>query len=235
MEVWVPCNTSTHQNISSNSGYSLDPHNLTRCNARDITMNELKTCFTEFLNIQESQKSLSGFCLSSDRKAIGHVVKKEDGHEDSNNSISSSSASEKLFNEYATFTPPGELEVEELFGGKDIQETDVTAGLPEVNSSVKQSLSTPVKLVSVMKGNREKQGIPTKKLSVTWAPDVYDPVPTSVSHFPSYNNQQFRGNGKGHGKNKQKGGSKSLRGSKGKEKKQARKNSGNANKFKPLW
>ncbi|XP_073275857.1 uncharacterized protein [Primulina huaijiensis] len=186
-------------------------------------MNELKTCFTEFLNIQDCQKSTSGFCLSSDRNAIGNVVKKEVAHEDSNKSTSSSSASEKLFNEYAKFTPPGELEVEELFGGKEMQETDVTAELPE----------TPAKLVSAMKGNREKQGIPTKKLSVTWASDVYDPVPASVSHFPCDSNQHCRSNGKKYGKNKQKGGSKSLKGSKGKDKKQGQKNSGNANKFKP--
>ncbi|XP_075517342.1 uncharacterized protein LOC142551809 isoform X2 [Primulina tabacum] len=210
MEVWVPCNTPTPQNISGNSGFSLDPHNFTRCNARDNTMNELKTCFTEFLNIQDGQKSMSGFCLSSDRNAIGNVVKKEVGHEDSNKSTSSSSASEKLFNECATFTPPGKLKVEELFGRKEMQETDVTAEIPE----------TPVKLVSAMKGNREKLGIPTKKLSVTWDPEVYDPVPASVSHFPSYNNQHCRSNGKKYGKNKQKGGSKSLRGSKGKDKKQ---------------
>ncbi|XP_073141918.1 uncharacterized protein [Henckelia pumila] len=232
MEVWVPCNTPTSQNIRGNSGFSLDPHNLTRCNARDISMNELKTCFTEFLNIQDSKKSTSGFCMSSDRNAIGNV-KKEDGHEDYNNSISCSSVSEKLFNEYATFTPAGELEVEELYGGKEMQETHVNAELPEVNSSVKQSLRTPVKLVSAMKGSREKQGLPTKNLSVTWSPDVYDPVPASVSHFPSYSNQHGRSNGKKYGKNKQKGSSKSLRGSKGKDKKQARKNSGNANKFKP--
>ncbi|XP_073052593.1 uncharacterized protein [Primulina eburnea] len=223
MEVWVPCNTPTSQNISGNSGFSLDPHNFTICNARDNTMNELKTCFTEFLNIQDDQKSMSGYCLSSDRNAIGNVVKKEVGPENSNKSTSSSLASEKLFNEYATFTPPGELKVEKLFGGKEMQETDITAELPE----------TPVKLVSAMKGNREKQGIPTKKLSVTWDSDVYDPVPASVSHFPSYNNQHCRSNGKKYGKNKQKGGSKSLRGSKGKDKKQGQKNSGNAHKFKP--
>ncbi|KZV51783.1 hypothetical protein F511_11471 [Dorcoceras hygrometricum] len=224
MEVWVPCDTPTRQNISGNSGFSLDPHKLTRCNARDFTMNELKTRLTEFLSIQDNQNSTSGFCLSSDRNAASNLVKNDGGHEDSTNGISSSP--ESLFNEYATFTPPGELEVEELIGGKEMLEMDVTTELHGVNSTVEQSLPTPVKLVSAMKGNREKQGIPNKKLSVKWAPDVYDPVPASVSHFPSYNNQHCRNNGKRYGKNKQKAGSKSLRGSKGKDKKQARRNSG---------
>ncbi|XP_039047619.1 uncharacterized protein LOC120188178 isoform X2 [Hibiscus syriacus] len=44
------------------------------------------------------------------------------------------------------------------------------------------SLSTPLKLVSALKGSRENQGLPAKKLRVTWAPDVYDPLPTSVLH-----------------------------------------------------
>ncbi|PIA38984.1 hypothetical protein AQUCO_02700277v1 [Aquilegia coerulea] len=43
-------------------------------------------------------------------------------------------------------------------------------------------LSTPKKLVSALKGSREKLGMPLKKLSVTWAPDVYDPLPTSHCH-----------------------------------------------------
>ncbi|KAK8632240.1 hypothetical protein V6N13_072635 [Hibiscus sabdariffa] len=44
------------------------------------------------------------------------------------------------------------------------------------------SLPTPLKLVSALKGSREKQGLPPKKLTVKWAPDVYDPPPTSVLH-----------------------------------------------------
>ncbi|KAJ1391364.1 hypothetical protein SESBI_36755 [Sesbania bispinosa] len=40
----------------------------------------------------------------------------------------------------------------------------------------------PPKLVSAMKGNREKQGRSQMKLTVKWAPDVYDPVPTLLSH-----------------------------------------------------
>ncbi|XP_057801461.1 uncharacterized protein LOC131016756 [Salvia miltiorrhiza] len=101
--------------------------------------------------------------------------------------------------------------------------------LPESTSSATRS-----KLASAMKGSREKQGIPPKKLSVTWAPDVYDPIPTSVSHVPSSRNQYLRNNGRKYGKNKQKGGGKSSRGGKGKDKKQARKNGGTTSKFKSV-
>ncbi|KAH1084503.1 hypothetical protein J1N35_024264 [Gossypium stocksii] len=45
------------------------------------------------------------------------------------------------------------------------------------------SLPTPMKLVSALKGSRAKQGILPKKRSVTWAPNVYDPPPTSLLHM----------------------------------------------------
>lgn len=41
---------------------------------------------------------------------------------------------------------------------------------------------SPRNLVSAMKGGREKHGGMPRKLSVSWAPDVYDPTPTSMSH-----------------------------------------------------
>ncbi|CAI9762039.1 unnamed protein product [Fraxinus pennsylvanica] len=85
-----------------------------------------------------------------------------------------------------------------------------------------------MELVSAMKGSREKQGILPKKLSVTWAPEVYDPVPSAVSHVVSSKNHRHRSDSRKYGKTKQKGGGKSSRGSKGKDKKQARKNVGSA-------
>ncbi|KAK9676949.1 hypothetical protein RND81_11G112100 [Saponaria officinalis] len=63
------------------------------------------------------------------------------------------------------------------------------------------------KVVSAMKGSRKKEGVvPSEKLTVSWASDVYDPPPTSVSHFPKKRNQQqYSKNHKKHGKGKQKG------------------------------
>ncbi|XVF55328.1 hypothetical protein PTKIN_Ptkin06aG0028300 [Pterospermum kingtungense] len=52
------------------------------------------------------------------------------------------------------------------------------------------SLPTPLKLVSALKGSREKQGLSPKNLTVTWAPDVYDPLPTSVLHTVRSKKQQ---------------------------------------------
>lgn len=78
-----------------------------------------------------------------------------------------------------------------------------------------------------MKGSREKRGVaPPVKLTVKWAPDVYDPIPTSVSHVAS-NNRSSR-HSKKNSRNKQKSGSKSSKGSKGKDKKQVRKRGGNS-------
>lgn len=86
-----------------------------------------------------------------------------------------------------------------------------------------------------MKGSREKQGIPPKKLGVKWAPDVYDPVPTSVSHAPVNKPQRHRSDGKKYGKNKQKNNGKSSRANKGKDKKQGRKHGGSSKRaFYPL-
>ncbi|KAF8751263.1 hypothetical protein HU200_012140 [Digitaria exilis] len=45
----------------------------------------------------------------------------------------------------------------------------------------KSSINGTARLVSAMKGTRAKQGIMTR-LSVSWAPDVYDPPVTSDSH-----------------------------------------------------
>ncbi|XP_043700844.1 uncharacterized protein LOC122651502 isoform X2 [Telopea speciosissima] len=81
------------------------------------------------------------------------------------------------------------------------------------------SLPTPLKLVSAMKGSREKQGAPLRKLTVTWAPDVYDPPATLLSHTVKSHNQQRRRTNKKNGKHKQKG--KSSRGSTS-DKKQSR-------------
>ena len=44
--------------------------------------------------------------------------------------------------------------------------------------------------MSALKGSREKQGLSPKKLTVTWAPDVYDPPPTSVLHTVRSKKQQ---------------------------------------------
>lgn len=82
-------------------------------------------------------------------------------------------------------------------------------------------VQAPSKLLSAMKGSREKEGLSPGKLTVTWAPDVYDPPTTSMSHTVTGKKQQKsknKKNWKRDGKKGQKGSS-----SRGKEKKQYRK------------
>ncbi|MCD7458325.1 hypothetical protein HAX54_037921 [Datura stramonium] len=104
----------------------------------------------------------------------------------------------------------------------NLEEQEADAESTDLPYSRSTSLPTALKLVSAIKGSREKQGKPPKKLSVTWAPDVYDPIPTAVSHVPN-KVQRHRSDHRKNGKNKQKSNGKSSRGSKGKDKKQGRK------------
>ncbi|KNA13028.1 hypothetical protein SOVF_120390 [Spinacia oleracea] len=100
------------------------------------------------------------------------------------------------------------------------------------NKSCKRSLSLPTesKLVSALKGGREKEGVPPRKLSVSWAPDVYDPPPTSVSHYPKKRSQQQSKSNKKHGKGKQKSKNTRSGGSATKDKKHHRKVSGRSDR-----
>ncbi|XP_061341462.1 uncharacterized protein LOC133287800 [Gastrolobium bilobum] len=91
------------------------------------------------------------------------------------------------------------------------------------------SLPAPLKLISAMKGSREKNGRSQKKLTVKWAPDVYDPIPTLLSHTVKNKKPQKprkKKTEKKNGKKGQKGNS--SRGGSAKDKKQFRKLDGNS-------
>ncbi|KAL8480509.1 hypothetical protein ACS0TY_027156 [Phlomoides rotata] len=236
MEVVVTCNTSACLDISNSGGSATDTHHLSQYDSKDLSMNELQTCLTEILNIETIGTSTNGLSLSPEKNDIGNVVKEHE-HKGSHKNTTCSSASEKCLSKCATFPP---LHEPKSAGEREKHEETITAEVSEINGSTKPlnkcysrsiSLPAPSKVVPAIKGSREKQGIPPKKLSVTWAPDVYDPIPTSVSHVPSNKN---RSNGKKSGKYKHKGSGKSSRGSKGKDKKQVRKNGGGSTKLKPF-
>ncbi|KAL1545919.1 hypothetical protein AAHA92_22589 [Salvia divinorum] len=205
-------------------------------------MNELKTCLTEFFNVEDIGSSTNELNPPGKDYVVNEVTECEcQGLERIHTDYS---ASEKC--QGATFPPlcVPKPSVYAIIGEKEEQEGDISAEVSKVNdfnnpfnkcSSRSNSLPVPLKLVSAMKGTREKQGMPPKRLSVTWAPEVYDPVPTSVSHFPSYKNQNYRNNSKKYGKYKQKSGSKSSRGSKSKDKKQVRKSGGGSTKLRPFF
>ncbi|XP_041026764.1 uncharacterized protein LOC121266963 [Juglans microcarpa x Juglans regia] len=94
------------------------------------------------------------------------------------------------------------------------------------------SLPTPLKLVSALKGSRGKEGVLQEKLTVKWAPDVYDPTPTSVSHSvksKSLQKSKNKKNEKRNGKKGQKGNC--SQGGGRKDKKQTRKSSKVPDKF----
>ncbi|KAF5193096.1 hypothetical protein FRX31_017316 [Thalictrum thalictroides] len=104
------------------------------------------------------------------------------------------------------------LSEKSLLNSVSIDTKDVASNIsshPESHVTYKKCghpflLSTPKKLVSAMKGTREKLGIPLKKLSVTWAPDVYDPLPTSYCHTVK-GHSQHRSRNKKSSKSKHKG------------------------------
>ncbi|XP_023539986.1 uncharacterized protein LOC111800500 [Cucurbita pepo subsp. pepo] len=84
------------------------------------------------------------------------------------------------------------------------------------------SLPSSVKLVSAMKGSRAQHLGLSPKLSVKWAPDVYDPPQTSLSHCVKNNKKQQKSKNRKNGKKGQKGSS-SNSSSRGRDKRQARK------------
>ncbi|OIV92117.1 hypothetical protein TanjilG_26975 [Lupinus angustifolius] len=89
------------------------------------------------------------------------------------------------------------------------------------NYPLSLSLPAPSTVRSAMKGSREKHGQQEMKLTVKWAPDVYDPIPTLMSHTVKNKKPQKskkKRNEKKNGKKGQKGNS--SRGGNGKDKKQ---------------
>ncbi|PIN11202.1 hypothetical protein CDL12_16203 [Handroanthus impetiginosus] len=243
MEVCIPSNMPACQDLRNDAGSSMDPSNSTTYSPRDLSMNDLKTCLTELL-IDEDQISTRGVNLSPGKNNNGNVVK-EDDFKNSDKRKTRSAASGKCFSKCVSCSAlcDRKSSIDGLSSEEKGQENDITSEAYEENGCTKsvdqcysQFISRPIPLqpVSAMKGSRKKLGIAPKKLSVTWAPDVYDPIPTSVSHVPSSKNQGYRNYGKKYGKKKQKGGGKSSRSNKGKDKKQTRKNSGSTTKIKPL-
>ncbi|KAI7742351.1 hypothetical protein M8C21_005973 [Ambrosia artemisiifolia] len=92
----------------------------------------------------------------------------------------------------------------------DFQKKD---GAIDPSGSCSTSFPTTPKPVSAMKGSRAG---PPQKLTVKWDPEVYDPVPTSVSHAATNNKPERQSKKKS--KSKQKNGSKSSHGNKNKQK-----------------
>lgn len=174
---------------------------------------------TKFLKIKEDQDSSDEIKPKSYKD---HVF--ENTHCSSN---PSNLATERGLIKFATFPCSSKSTSGEFIDKKEEPNDDESSANQLLSHS--KSLPTPLKLKSAIKGSREKLGTPPpEKLSVKWAPDVYDPIPTSVSHVPK-NKPRHRSDGKKKGKNKQKNSAKYSRGSKGKDKKQVRKHGSSSN------
>ncbi|KAF9592122.1 hypothetical protein IFM89_011960, partial [Coptis chinensis] len=143
---------------------------------------------------------------------------------------SSNATAEKVLGKYATFPSSRKLaDPVSAVGNDDVLDISCDGGqcsMASDNPAYARSISLPtsLKLVSAMKGNRERQEPHEKFLTVRWAPDVYDPPVTSLSHtVKGYSQQRSRTNKK-NSKNKHKG--KSSRGST--DKKHYRRHNGNS-------
>lgn len=217
---------SVSENVGARCESSKETPNCAFGNIGGLSVNDLGHHFTDYLNIQDTEDS-------NDKCNIETVTK--DVSKDSHGNDSGNAASVKCLIRCATFPCSGMSVPPAEFGGKE-QEDNMKAEVmthgghaksPDLPYSRSISLPAPLKLVSAIKGSREKQGSLPRKLTVTWAPDVYDPIPTSVSHVPN-KGQSHKSGKKKNGKNKQKNNGKSSRGSKGRDKKQARKHGGSS-------
>ncbi|KAH7837793.1 hypothetical protein Vadar_018046 [Vaccinium darrowii] len=83
--------------------------------------------------------------------------------------------------------------------------SDGLSSLKHGNPTSTSITSLPLPVVSSMKGSREKRGLHVENLSVRWAPDVYDPTPTSQCHTVKSYNQHCSKMSKKSGRHKHKG------------------------------
>lgn len=197
-------------------------------NTEDVLEDYLQNSFSQFLHIQDV-KELANSCIEQSGMDVISSTEAENicGELKVRQTESPTRSYQKSFCKCATFPSSGKTSLAGSSGEEDgnpdatLQENYSLKSLsPDISRTA--SLPTPLKLVSAMKGSRDKEGIPLKKLNVTWAPDVYDPPPTIVSHtVRNCKKQQQSKNNRKNGKHKQKG--KAVRGSNGKDKKQLRK------------
>ncbi|XP_077232888.1 uncharacterized protein LOC143872896 [Tasmannia lanceolata] len=169
---------------------------------------ELGRSLDEALQIQDDlQGGVLNHVPTSDTDEIGHLegmMSPELKVEQSKISVENP---QKSFSKSATFRSSEEMLSPPMSMDRSVKKSESCAGARSM------SLHTPpLKLVSAMKGGREQQGTPWKmKLNVTWAPDVYDPPPVSLSNMVRSHNQRSRTKRKDHKHKHSKG--KSTRGS----------------------
>ncbi|KAL2978377.1 hypothetical protein AAZX31_13G115600 [Glycine max] len=130
----------------------------------DNIIGKLEGTFSESLHINDAQKSEH----ASEGDHIGNCAVGEI----------------KCLKECSTFPCPDMM----LPSSSSDEEADASPSKQSPRENY--SCSAPPKHVYAMKGGREKEGGSQMKLTVTWAPDVSDPVPTLLSHTVKNKKQQ---------------------------------------------
>ncbi|CAL0309830.1 unnamed protein product [Lupinus luteus] len=180
------------------------------------SLSNLESTVTESLHIQVAQKTES----ASKGNDIYNVAEKNSfkGFKQQGRKLN-----KQRMRKSATFPVPEKM----LPSSSSDEEAKTSFTEPLSKNSANQnylhslSLPDPSTVISAMKGSREKHGKQQMKLTVKWAPDVYDPIPTLMSHTVKNKKPQKskkKRNEKKNGKKGQKGNS--SRGGNGKDKKQ---------------
>ncbi|KAK9061470.1 hypothetical protein SSX86_018651 [Deinandra increscens subsp. villosa] len=221
MDIYSHIGLSATDNINDHHGSCKNTVRSTHAVLKPLSVDELSVDVTKFLNIQDAIEENS----SSSTPHKSNEFQKKDFHDNFLQGQIKTQSPKRILSKHAPSSGKTishqDVITSELSTHGDNNRSDDPSGFCSI------SLPAHLKLVSAMKGSREKQGAtPPVKLTVKWAPDVYDPVPTSVSHVVS-NSRSSSKHSKKNSKSRQKHASKSSRGCKSKDKKQVRKRSGN--------
>ncbi|OVA03528.1 hypothetical protein BVC80_1651g28 [Macleaya cordata] len=213
MDVSSPCENSVSEYVNSlhdlnQSTGNHKRHTLSKnSTSEDYVAAELGSALSEVLHFQDAHELVPDCVPATYLKTKSQMEKEKVCDELRIHLASLSTASTKSgFSRSATFPcSKSEMPDKGLYEQNGYQACTRSTSLP-----------VPLKLVSAMKGGRENQGIPQKKLTVTWAHDVYDPPTTLVSHSVKggYSQQRStRSNKKSSSSSKHKHKGKSSRGS----------------------
>lgn len=187
--------------------------NIPFCNdeVAALIVQELGNNFQGMLHICDSSQQLSGSNASLDDDKMDGSIKIRMLQE-MNNSVSLDAKVEKSLNKFLTF--PCSKELWNCSAPMNCKKgllsrllDDPTSSKSE-NTAYERSLSLPPSssLVSAMKGGREESGISLEmKLHVKWAPEVYDPPSSSMSHTVKSHQQRPKARRKDQHKHKHKG------------------------------
>ncbi|XP_038980120.1 uncharacterized protein LOC103710838 [Phoenix dactylifera] len=209
----------THQVILDISSVSEEDHSVVQ---------EAAFAPSAFLHVTNLDGGISGLNATSDQDEA-FDSKEIKTCQESCHSVSFDANKHKSLSKCATFPFTSDLPLDTLSIKETNEESSIQVqGLRSstfASSAYARSMSLPssLNLVSAMKGRRAQNGIsPTTRLHVKWAPEVYDPPATSMSHTLKKSHQQRPKAKKKNHKNKHKG--KPSRGS-GTERKHANRSS----------